>query len=87
MKFDNIPNEDVKEMKTEIAREFGVSDFEEIDRGELTSRENGDITRTLVALAEESMAGKQHAAVPGTVVNQNLGHNAKKEGFGPNIKR
>lgn len=30
---------------------------------------------------------KNEAEVPGTLKNQNLGHNAKKEGLGPNTKR
>jgi hypothetical protein len=30
---------------------------------------------------------KTEAEVPRTLKNQNLGHNAKKEGLGPNTKR
>lgn len=77
-------NVDVKKMKMEIAEEYGVKDFEDIDRGNLTSRANGDITRTLVEMSEKAM---QDGIVPGTLKGQNLGHNSKRESLGPNTKR
>jgi hypothetical protein len=40
-------------METEIAHLFGVDDFEELDRGKVTSRANGDIVLTLEELAEK----------------------------------
>ncbi|MDF2655396.1 MAG: Small, acid-soluble spore protein alpha/beta type [Bacillota bacterium] len=42
----------IERMKSEIASQYGVKSFEDIDRGKVTSRSNGDITRTLVELAE-----------------------------------
>ena len=30
---------------------------------------------------------ENHGNIPGTAKNQNLGHNSKKEGLGPNTKR
>ncbi|MDD4564379.1 MAG: small, acid-soluble spore protein, alpha/beta type [Eubacteriales bacterium] len=46
---------EIERIKSEIANQYGAAAFEDIDRGEMTSRENGDITRTLVALAEETL--------------------------------
>jgi hypothetical protein len=77
-------NVDIKKMKAEIAAEYGVADFNDIDRGNLTSRANGDITRALVEMSEKAM---QDGIVPGTLKGQNLGHNSKRESLGPNTKR
>ncbi len=84
MKRNQSKTGDIKKMKAEIAEEYGVADFEDIDRGSLTSRANGDITRTLVEMSEKAM---QDGIVPGTLQGQNLGHNSKKETLGPNTKR
>ena len=84
MKRNRFQDVDVKKMKMEIAEEYGVKDFKDIDRGNLTSRANGDITRTLVEMSEKAM---QDGIVPGTLKGQNLGHNCRKESLGPNTKR
>lgn len=84
MKLDESQIADVKKKKTEIAAEYGVNDFEDIDRGNVTSRSNGDITRTLVEMAEKKL---QDGDVTGTLKNQNVGYNSKKEGLGPNTMR
>jgi hypothetical protein len=84
MKLDQSQIAEVKKKKTEIAREYGAADFEDIDRGEVTSRSNGNITRALVEMEEKKL---ESGVVPGTIKNQNLGHNSKKEGLGPNTKR
>ncbi len=84
MKKNRSDSVNVKKMKTEIAKEYGVTDFKDIDRGNLTSRANGDITRTLVEMSEKAM---QDGIVPGTLQGQNLGPNSKQEMLGPNTKR
>ncbi|NLY71194.1 MAG: small, acid-soluble spore protein, alpha/beta type [Clostridiales bacterium] len=43
----------IERMKQEMAREYGVANFEDIDRGSLTSRANGNIIRTLIEMAEK----------------------------------
>ncbi len=47
-------------MKTEVANELGLSNYAQIDKGQLTSRQNGyvggNITKRLVALGEASLA-------------------------------
>ncbi|MEA4986597.1 MAG: hypothetical protein VB095_00840 [Anaerovorax sp.] len=70
-----------------------------IDRGELTSRQNGNLTRAMVEQAEQSMKAQEAVtvefakelvekdSVPNTIKNQNLGYNSKKTGLGPNLKR
>ena len=44
-------------MKTEIANELGLSNYEQMDKGKLTARENGYVggymTKKLVELAEQ----------------------------------
>ncbi|CCK95769.1 Small, acid-soluble spore protein beta (fragment) [Clostridioides difficile E1] len=49
-------------MKLEIANEIGLSNYENIDKGNLTARENGYVggymTKKLVEMAERQMAGK-----------------------------
>ena len=46
----------------EIANEIGLSNYENIDKGNLTARENGYVggymTKKLVEMAERQMAGK-----------------------------
>ncbi len=52
-------------MKTEIANELGLSNYQNMDKGNLTSRQNGYvggyITRNLVQMAEQQLAGKQQS--------------------------
>ena len=49
-------------MKTEIANELGLSNYEQMDKGKLTARENGYVggymTKKLVELAEPQLSGK-----------------------------
>ena len=50
------------QMKLEIAGELGMSNYENIDKGNLTARQNGYVggymTKKLVEMAEKQMAGK-----------------------------
>jgi len=52
-------------MKTEIANELGLSNYANMDKGNLTSRQNGYvggyITRNLVQMAEQQLAGKNQS--------------------------
>lgn len=52
----------LNQMKTEIASELGLSNYESIDKGNLTSRQNGYVggymTKRLVETAERNLAGK-----------------------------
>jgi DNA-binding XRE family transcriptional regulator len=47
-------------MKTEIATELGITDYAHIDKGSLSSRENGKVggnmVRRMIKYAEEQMA-------------------------------
>lgn len=49
-------------MKTEIANELGISNYDSMDKGNLTARQNGYVggymTRRLVEMAEQQLAGK-----------------------------
>ena len=52
----------LNQMKLEIANELGMSNYQQMDKGNLTARENGYVggymTKKLVELAEQQMAGK-----------------------------
>lgn len=49
-------------MKTEIANELGLSNYQNMDKGNLTARQNGYVggymTKRLVEMAEQSLSGK-----------------------------
>ena len=50
-------------LKTEIANELGLANYEQQDKGNLTARQNGYVggymTKRLVEMAERQLAGKQ----------------------------
>ncbi len=49
-------------MKTEVADELGLSNYEQMDKGKLSARENGYVggymTKKLVELAEQELSDK-----------------------------
>lgn len=49
-------------MKTEIANELGLFNYDSTDKGNLTARQNGYVggymTRRLVEMAEQQLSGK-----------------------------
>ena len=53
----------LNQMKLEIANELGMNNYQQMDKGNLTARENGYVggymTKQLVEMAEQQMAGKQ----------------------------
>ena len=53
----------LNQMKLEIANELGMANYKQMDKGNLTARENGYVggymTKKLVEMAEQQMAGKQ----------------------------
>lgn len=52
----------LNQMKYEIAGELGLTNYQTMDKGNLTARQNGYVggymTKRLVEMAERSMAGK-----------------------------
>lgn len=52
----------LNQMKLEIANELGLQNYNQIDKGNLTSRQNGYVggymTKNLVELAQRQMAGQ-----------------------------
>ena len=52
----------LNQMKLEIANELGMNNYQQMDKGNLTARENGYVggymTKKLVEMAEKQMAGK-----------------------------
>lgn len=51
----------LNQMKTEIASELGMSNYETLDKGNLSARQNGYVggymTKRLVEMAQRSMGG------------------------------
>ncbi|MDD6043487.1 MAG: alpha/beta-type small acid-soluble spore protein [Eubacteriaceae bacterium] len=49
-------------LKTEVANELGLSNYDQADKGNLTARQNGYVggymTKKLVEMAEQQLAGK-----------------------------
>ncbi|MGN1350525.1 MAG: small, acid-soluble spore protein, alpha/beta type [Anaerovoracaceae bacterium] len=49
-------------MKSQVASELGLTDYENMDKGKLTARENGyvggSMTKKLVEMAEQQLSGK-----------------------------
>ncbi|MGI6731193.1 MAG: small, acid-soluble spore protein, alpha/beta type [Anaerovoracaceae bacterium] len=49
-------------MKTEIANELGLTNYETMDKGNLTARQNGYVggymTKRLVEMAQQQLAGR-----------------------------
>ena len=49
-------------LKTEVANELGLSNYDQTDKGNLTARQNGYVggymTKKLVEMAEKQLAGK-----------------------------
>lgn len=56
------------QMKLEIAKEFGFVDYDKMDKGELTARQNGQIggemTRRLIALGQQYLAEQSGEVSP-----------------------
>ena len=52
----------LNQMKLEIANELGMNNYQQMDKGNLTARENGYVggymTKKLVEMAEKQLAGK-----------------------------
>ena len=53
--------------KMEVASELGIQDYENMDKGNLSSRENGyvggNMTKKMVAYAEQAMSQGQTASI------------------------
>ncbi|MDD2217055.1 MAG: alpha/beta-type small acid-soluble spore protein [Eubacteriales bacterium] len=52
----------LRNMKTEIAGELGLANYDSMDKGNLTARQNGYVggymTKKLVEMGENQLAGK-----------------------------
>ncbi|MCQ4636164.1 hypothetical protein NE619_05445 [Anaerovorax odorimutans] len=58
-----------------------------MDLGDMTSKDLGKLTSAGLVSMGKKVLEEQESDVPGALKNQNLGHNSKKEGLGPNTKR
>jgi len=57
----------LNQFKTEIANELGITNYDSVDKGQLTSRQNGyvggNMTKKMVAFAEQALSEGQTSAV------------------------
>lgn len=57
----------LKNFKMEVASELGISNYDSIDKGQLSSRKNGyvggNMTKKMVAFAEQAMSQGQTSSV------------------------
>ena len=60
--------------KMEVANELGIPDYENMDKGNISSRENGyvggNMTKKMVAYAEQAMSQGQNGAVNNSAKTQ-----------------
>ncbi|MBE6036552.1 MAG: alpha/beta-type small acid-soluble spore protein [Clostridiales bacterium] len=67
----SIPNAKnaLKNMKTEVANELGLSNYQSMDKGNLTARQNGYVggymTKKLIDMAEQQLAGSSSNNING----------------------
>ena len=57
----------LNQFKMEVASELGLSNYDNIDKGQLSSRQNGyvggNMTKKMVAFAEQALASGQSANI------------------------
>ncbi len=57
----------LNKFKMEIASELGISNYDQIDKGQLSSRQNGyvggNMTKKMVAFAEQALSQGQSSAI------------------------
>lgn len=58
----NAAKQALNQMKLEVANELGMTDYAQMDKGNLTARQNGQVggamTKKLVEKAQQQLAGK-----------------------------
>ena len=66
--------------KMEVASELGISNYDSIDKGQLSSRQNGyvggNMTRKMVAFAEQALSGGQSGSISSASPTIQPGSNA-----------
>ena len=67
-------NSAMNNFKMEVANELGISNYDQIDKGQLSSRQNGyvggNMTKKMVAYAEQAMSQGQNGAVNNSAKTQ-----------------
>ena len=66
----------LNQFKTEVANELGITNYDQIDKGQLTSRQNGyvggNMTRKIGSIAEQAIAQGQTAAINSSAQTQQM---------------
>ena len=69
-------NRALNQFKTEVANELGMTNYDQVDKGQLTSRQNGyvggNMTKKMVAYAEQALASGQTAAIANAAQTQQI---------------
>lgn len=64
--------------KLEIASELGISNYADVDKGQLTSRQNGyvggNMTKKMVAFAEQALSSGQQSSITSSAPTQQIGN-------------
>ena len=67
----NAGSSALDQFKMEVANELGLSNYQNIDKGQLSSRQNGyvggNMTKKMVAFAEQALAQGQSSAIGNSV--------------------
>ncbi|ATW24680.1 spore protein [Candidatus Formimonas warabiya] len=64
----------LNQFKMEVATELGLSNYAQVDKGNLTSRQNGyvggNMTKKMVAFAEQALQSGQSGAIGNSAMTQ-----------------
>nr|WP_148133899.1 alpha/beta-type small acid-soluble spore protein [Candidatus Formimonas warabiya] len=64
----------LNQFKLEVASELGLANYDQVDKGNLTSRQNGyvggNMTKKMVAFAEQALQSGQSGAINGSAPTQ-----------------
>ncbi len=67
----------LNKFKMEIANELGINNYDSIDKGQLSSRQNGyvggNMTKKMVAFAEQALASGQSSAISNSTSTNKIG--------------
>ncbi len=77
MSNNNKNSKGLNQFKMEVANELGITNYDQIDKGQLSSRQNGyvggNMTKKMVAFAEQALSQGQTNAVNSSSQTQMIG--------------
>ena len=80
MSNNNKNSKGLNQFKMEVANELGITNYDQIDKGQLSSRQNGyvggNMTKKMVAFAEQALSQGQTNAVNISSQTQMIGQDS-----------